>query len=401
MKKTLLSTMIATAGVLAAANSAHAIFNLYKQDGLSLDINGEVNLYAETDKKEIEGQFPILKGLYQDASDERVRLAADQGSSWIDFRASQTLPNDWRVTGTLGMGYTQAGSGTYLNSANVSLDKLNVGAITLGRQYLHTGHVTRTGTYTPLDTFGEQAVRLDYYGLPNLHTSAYYLLPSSNDVRSEQDFAEVEGYGASASYKLPITDNQSLRLAAGYSNNRANPQTTDAFDAKSDNYAASLEYRAGRFLAAADYGHRDAKLNGQTVAGVDSDYLGFKLGFEVTPRFNIVAGYGKKESDRKYANGLTAQEATDQLLGQFYVEDGAGGYVFNPNTAGLSAQMSFPFMFEKLEEQQAYVRGDYYARENLRFYGQAQKEEVQAKQEGRDYAKLDNTSYRLGVSFVF
>lgn len=387
MKKTLLSALVFSTFAINLT-PAHAIYNLYKKDGLSLDINGEINLYAEQDKVNVTGQFAPLANVYQELTDERLRLMPDMGSSWIDFRTSQTLRNDWRVTGTLGLGYMQGNTGIYLNSANLSLDKLNVGAITIGRQYLHTGHVTRTGTYTPLDTFGEQALRVDYFGIPNLHTSAYYVLPSSTDVREKNDGnSETEAHGVSATYKLPLSNNQSLRFGAGYSSNKANPdRSADSVATNSRNYAVSAEYRIGSFLAAADYGRRDAKMNNSNfISGADSDYLGFKLGYEVTPRFNIMTGYGKVDSKRSYVTGANPLMAV-------WTET---------NMAGLPLQLTYPFLFEKVEQEQAYLRGDYYVRENMRVYGQYQKEKTQAKMGNENYAKLDDTSYRVGVSFVF
>lgn len=387
MKKTLLSALVLTT-IAASLSPAHAIYNLYKKDGLSLDINGEINLYAEQDKVNVTGQFAPLSNVYQELTDERLRLMPDMGASWIDFRASQNLRNDWRVTGTLGLGYMQGNSGVYLNNANISLDKLNVGAVTLGRQYLHGSHIARTGTYTPLDTFGEQALRLDYFGVPNLHASAYYVLPSSTDVRKANDSnPETEAHGASISYKFPFSDNHSLRLGAGYSNNKANPNlSASSVATNSDNYLASAEYRIGSFLAAADYGRRDAKLNNSAyVSSSDSDYMGVKLGYEVTPRFNVMSGYGKIDSKRTHAAGINP-------LMLAWSETQA---------SGLPNQLTYPFLFENVEQELAYVRGDYYVRENMRVYGQVQKEQTQAKVDGQNYAKLDDTSYRLGVSFVF
>lgn len=391
MKKTVLSAMTAIA-LIGLVSPASAIYNLYKKDGLSFDVNGEVNIYAEKINANLTGQLsPNLTGIKQQLTDEKVRLYPDMGASWIDFRASQALDDDWRVTGTLGLGYVQGNTGAHLNSASVSLDKMNVGAVTLGRQYLHTGFVTRTGTYTPLDTFGEQTVRLDYYGLPNLHTSAYYLLPSSTDVRRVADGVEVGGYGASASYKLSIEDDQSVRFAAGYSHNQANPQTTDGIPTKSNNYAVSAEYRLGDAMVAADYGRRQAKLNGRFVAGSDTEYLGVKVGYELTPRLNLMAGYGTRNSGRSYATGVTGAAISTTL---------AAG-LNNPQAGGLPAQMFAPFLFDELKERQLYVRGDYYLRENMRVYAQLTNQEIQARQQNQDYAKLNDNSYRLGVSFVF
>lgn len=386
MKKQLLSaSLLATFGVAMTAPS-HAVYNLYKKDGISFDVSGEINLYLDRSDTEAEGQSGALQGYYQDLTDERLRLMTESGASWLDFRGSQQLVNDWRVTGTIGMGYANGSSG-YLNSASISFDKLNQGAVTLGRQYLHTGYVGRTGTFTPLDVFGEQAVRLDYYGTDNLHTSAYYLFPSSTDVRTQSNSRKTEGFGASASYTIPLVNDQKIRLAAGYTNSHANPRDERA-TRKKDGYALSAEYRADRFLVAADYGRSDATLGGSLLAGSKADYSGVKVGVEFTPRFNVVAGYGVRDVKSTRAAGVTTAAIEAAIAA-------------NATSAGLRDNLSESYLYDRLKETKLYLRGDYYLRENVRVYLQAQRGEIQGKIDGRNVAKLDDNAYRVGVSLTF
>ncbi len=197
MKLKALAVFVAVAsGVISTQSSA--VYNLYKKDGLSLDVNGEVNVHFKNDREQYTYQYDepgyasaaydyqgMVQGAYDEVTDRRTRLGQDDGASWMDIRGSQKLPKDWRVTGTIGFGYADSGSGMYLNSANLAIDKLNVGSISLGRQYLHTGYVTRTGTFTTLDTFSGASIRTDYTAIPNLHLSAYYSTPSSSDVRKK------------------------------------------------------------------------------------------------------------------------------------------------------------------------------------------------------------------------
>lgn len=386
MKKQVLALVVAS-GMMTVPS--HAVYNLYKENGLSLDINGEVNLYLEQDKASTTGQAASLAQMHDSLTDERLRLFPESGASWMDFRGSQELANDWRVTGTLGLGYATGSGQSFLNSANVSIDKLNTGAITLGRQYLHTGFVTRTGTFTPLDVFGEQAVRLDYYGTPNLHASAYYLFPSSTDTRRQSNSTKTEGFGVSGSYVIPFSsDDHSLRLAAGLSNSKANPRNLDTTSPDTTGYAASAEYRLGQFLVAADYGYKDTELGGTLLASSKSDYMGVKVGYEVTPRFNVVAGYGTRVSEAKYQAGATQAAVEAKILQDI-------------NQGGILASLGSGLLYNELEEKRGYVRGDYYLRDNVRLYGQVQKEKVQAKMQEANYAKLDDTSYRLGISLTF
>lgn len=379
---------------MVATTPAHAIYNLYKNDGLSFDISGEVNFYAEKQKISEEATVPGRNGLakvHTELDDQRLRLHPSRGSSWIDFRATQALPNGYRATGTLGLGYAAGAGGAFLNNANLSIDKLNVGAITFGRQYLHTGYVTRTGTFTPLDVFGEQAVRLDYYGLNNLHASAYYLLPSSTDVRNPSNSTKTEGFGASASYAIPFQDEHNLRLAAGYSNNKANPRDSgaDRIGTNYDGYAVSAEYRLDKLLVAADYGRSEAKLRGRVNAGSKSDYVGIKLGYEVTPKFNLMAGYGVKETTATRQANVDGQIATNAIW-SYASRDGFTDSLIN------SA------LYDKLTQKMTYVRGDYYLRDNVRLYGVVENNKLTGEvADIKDFAKVDAAAYRLGVSLTF
>lgn len=402
MKLKVLTVFVAVAsGVISTQSSA--VYNLYKKDGLSLDVNGEVNVHFKNDREQYTYQYDepgyasaaydyqeMVQGAYDEVTDRRTRLGQDDGASWMDIRGSQKLPKDWRVTGTIGFGYADSGSGMYLNSANLAIDKLNVGSISLGRQYLHTGYVTRTGTFTTLNTFSGASIRTDYTAIPNLHLSAYYSTPSSSDVRRNSN-DEVEGWGASASYRYPIADNHSVRFAAGYSDSRANPNLDTrvgnevAVDTKG--YAGSIEYRNGNFLAAVDAGHKKENLEGDVIDSAKSDFVGVKLGYQFTPRFSMTAGYGQKDVKRNNTDGVlvVANNYDDATL--------------NNKMNVVYAYESF--LFPKTEETRAYLRGDYYLRDNVRLYGRVDNVESQYKLNNKDFAKLENTAYRAGVSFTF
>ena len=401
MKVKVLSAMIAVFSV-SAMMPVHAVYNIYKRDGLSLDINGEANVYFSNQREQFTAQenvwagsaatwHTLTKGAYQERTDRRTRLGQDSGASWLDFRGSQLMSNDWRVTGTVGFGYFDSGTGIYLNNANLAFDKKNVGSISLGRQYLHTGYVARTGTYTPLETFGESSVRLDYTGIKGLHASVFYGLPATSDVRSPNNFAKVESHGASLSYSQSLANNQNLRLAAGYTDSRwniaKNIRYSNMYPVDNKGLAASVEYRYNDFLVAADYGKQTASLDGTVTSKAKSDYAGVKLGYEFTPRFSMTAGYGTKKTKR------TNNSGTQPILN--YSTDCIDVACTNLIDAYE------PFLFDKVNEERGYVRADYYLRENVRLYGRIDKSESQMKQAGENVAKLENTEYRAGLSFSF
>lgn len=400
MKLKTLSLFIAASAVYASLPT-HAAYNLYRKDGLSFDVHGEINLNFKNRDDQLtlqnntsgyvigsNGNWKAYSDAYYQRSDRRTRLGQDEGASWLEFRGSQEMNNDWRVSGTVGLGYADSETGAYLNTANIVFDKKDKGAIGIGRQYLHTGYVTRTGTYTPLDNFGETSVRLDYTAIPNLHLSAYYSTPYSTDVRGLSNL-EVEGFGASASYLHKMPHNQSVRFAVGHSDSRANPQTNESRQGNevpvdSKGTAASIEYRNGKFLAAVDYGVKKEELNGTAVSAADSDYLGVKLGYQFTPKFSMTAGYGTQDIERKYQSGVTPNFVDCNFR---YCTD-----MFDLYSS---------FLFGKSEHERSYVRGDYYLRENVRLYGRIDKEEIQNKHDNQDVSHFENTTYRAGVAFSF
>lgn len=435
MKLKTLSALIAMAGI-SSVLPAHAVYNLYNKDGLTLDVHGEMNVYGKNERKQYSLQYSgsdtpwylasggmtqmqgYYKGFYEERADRRTRLAQDAGASWIEFRGAQEMEDGWRVSGTIGTGYADTVTGLYLNTANLTVDKEDKGALSIGRQYLHTGYVTRTGTYTPLETFGASSLRLDYTGIDKLHLSGYYNLPSSADVHSENNL-ETEGFGASASYVLPFND-QALRFAAGYTNSKRNPNraTRDGnnIPMNAQGIAGSIEYRHKDFLVAADIGYKKEDLDGSNVDKASSNFYGVKLGYNFTPKFNMVAGYGVQDVSREYKEGskpliaavpvfssshpagsIAARREIDRLRKQFLQLTTTG----DEKTATNIIDAYSSFLFDDSEQKRAYVQANYYLRDNVRLYARLDQEEVQNKLYGEDYAKFKDTTYRAGVSLTF
>lgn len=395
---------------MIATAPAWAVFNLYSKDGLTLDVQGEVNLYAKKQSKDFNidytgellpayqdptsGAWSALQDTYERQSDKRVRLAQDPGASWLEVRGSQHLNNDWRATATLGLGYWDNATGGFLNTANLSFDKRNLGAVSIGRQYLHTAYVTRTATYTPLETFATQSIRADYTGIKGLHVSGYYNTPVSKDVRYVSD-DEVKGYGASASYLYPLADKQSLRVAAGYAKSYANPakgdgtnllRNADEIAIDGTGLATSLEYRVGNLLLAADVGQRQEKLDGNVIRGAKSTYTGLKVGYQVTPKFNVVAGYGTQNTKRTRQDGAVVLAGLSQDC---------------PEGCAQLVDAYSSFLFDESKRTKTYVRADYYLRDNVRAYVRADQEKIQNTLDGTSFSNSDNKAYYAGISLSF
>lgn len=404
-------------GVVGMSLQGHTVYNLYKKDGLTLDINGQVDIQAvrqdfehrvlnDTDKYDYSrsngrpARDPVEVSYVKESSDKKPRLGQTQGVSYVEFRGSQELPNGWRATSNLGLGYSDARD-MYLNNTSLSFDKKNTGAITLGRQYLHTNYVNRTGTDTPLDIFSTSALRMDYYGIKGLHTSAYYSFTGVSDVRKDDNSGIESGFGASASYRFDIADNHRVRAAVGYTQSKANPafsslvsgttefggvidNTLNRYPAKTQGMATSLEYQAGRFLVAADVGRKIETMSSDVRTPLNtktSNYMGAKVALDINPVMQVSAGYGVKITNAKLKEGANA--LTTETLSTSYV-DGDDIYLFN-----------------KANTKEAYVQADYRIRPNVRLYTRYDTENTTYQVDGKDLSKVKDNNVRAGVVFSF
>lgn len=406
-------------GVAFAGLNANAVYNIYKKAGLTLDINGQVDVQATKN----DSTSTVLKtsddwyfnssggGVFDTYSagtvlkdtDKKTRLNQNHGVSFVDFRGAQVMSNDWRVTGNVGMGYSDSRN-LYLNNASLSFDKKNIGAITLGRQYLHTNYVNRTGTDTPLDIFSSSAVRLDYYKLKNLHASAYYSFTGSNDVRTNNNTALDSGYGASLSYRVPFGNSQSVRFGLGYTESKFNPITDGAewvkntlnqYPTQSRGMAASLEYQAGRLLLAADYGQKKETMSSDdrvAISGKTTDYLGAKIAFDINPIWQISAGYGVKKASTNLKAGRPALSNDPYAL----LATGLGRPALYSYVSPLDK-----YLFDKADTEEMYIQTDYRIRPNVRLYGRYDTEKTTYKLAGSDLSQDKDNNARLGIVFSF
>ncbi|MDO4222460.1 MAG: hypothetical protein Q4D05_00305 [Acinetobacter sp.] len=412
-----LTQLAVMVGLVGMSANSYAVYNLYKKDGLSLDINGQVDIQAtrqdyvheilndadQSDYYRNNGVATVRtvdQTYTKTSTDRKPRLGQTQGVSYVEFRGSQELPNDWRITGNLGLGYSDSRD-MYLNNTSLSFDKKGIGAISIGRQYLHTNYVNRTGTDTPLDIFSSSALRLDYYGVKGLHTSAYYSFTGVNDVRVDDNTGAESGFGASISYRHPFADRHYVRVATGYTQTNANPayvpslyngndfgrmidNTLNRYPAKTQGVAASVEYQAGKFLVAADLGRKKETMSSSTNTPLDhktSDYVGAKVAYDINPVFQVSAGYGLKKTKSELKAGAAALSATS--FSSSYV-DGDDIY-----------------LFDEAKTKEVYLQADYRIRPNVRLYTRFDGEKTTYKVENMDYARIKDNNLRAGVVFNF
>lgn len=416
----------AIAAVVLVGTQSHAVYNLYKKDGLSIDINGQIDVQAtkqntlmQLSKDGLDVITPIKKGFKLDSTDNKTRIGQPgSGISYLDVRGSQILPQDWRATANIGLNYSDENN-LYLANSSLSLDKKDIGAISIGRQYLHTNYVNRAGIATPLDTFSSNALRLDYYGLEGLHASAYYSFTGSNDVRQPHNTALLSGMGASASYKLPFAHNQSLRTAIGVTQSTFKPVTdTDVtlegikgsqarwrdnslnkYPEKTQGIAGSLEYQMGSFLVAADLGRKYETMSKSGFTPLKqktSNYWGGKLAYNINPVFGLTAGYGVIKTKATLKDGATPLSNDIIPTVNSVVGDGAeGGKLYS------YVSPSERHLFDQILTKQAYAQADYRIRPNVRLYGRYEKTDT-ANQLGKsNFSTIKDNTYRAGVVFTF
>ena len=124
-------------------------------------------------------------------------------------------------------------------------------------------------------------------------------------------------------------------------------------------------------------------MKGLNVNDANTRHMGVKVGYALTPTLNVAVGYGNKELNRTYNKG---SEITAQILNKNILD---------------SRNNSLDFLFNKIEEKRIYAQADYYLRNNFRLYGRVDKYDTKTQVGQEDYAKIDTTEYRAGLSFLF
>lgn len=373
----------ALAVALFATSSAHAVFNVYNSgNGTTLDIHGEVNLQLQNKGDFVED---VYSNASVEATDKRTRFGNDSGSSWIEFRGSQTFGKDYRATGVIGYGYKNAKMGGSQDTTFLAVDKRNFGSVAIGRQYLHTGYVMRTGTFGVLDDYGYSVLRADFTKIPNLHLSAFYNLPDSIDIREQDGLSRTSGKGASFSYLVPFKADHSLRFAGGYTTHEVN--VDEGFESviprERKAYAGSLEYKKDRFVIGADFGKEKTTHNENTLVDKgDITVIGGKLGYFLNPKIALATGYGVEKYKREGGITSTPIEDIKAELPQ--------------NALGITE-----FIHDDEVSKRFYVRGDYYARENVRFYARYDLHKKTGHIQGQLVSREKAPEYRVGVSISF
>ena len=395
MKHTKIHLVLAAAIAALAPMGAQAAYNVYSKDGLTLDIGGNVTAEFKKDHNRFTyeandsrynynyntSQYEtFVKGQDISDSDRRSRLGFDRGSSWLQLRGQQRINQELRATATVQLGYYD--NSLNLSAANVALDLRNVGSVTVGKQFLHSGYVSRTNTYYPVDYFGNSSIRVDYTGVPELQVSAYHLFPSQDDVRKEDSVNEIQGNGVSATYRVRIAPDHSVRFGAAYTQSKRNPlQNVNWSFSKKNAAVGSVEYKYRDLTLAVDAGYEKEKIDTATLGEAKSKSYGVKAEYQFTPRFKTAVGFGMKRSEKTAGSN-----------GSFNTSDiNTYGYIYP----------SEEYLFPKIKRNKYYLKADYDLRKNVTIYSKAEVENVKNYADGELFSKRKRRELTAGISVTF
>lgn len=372
--------------VAAASFSVQAAYNVYKKDGLSLDINGRVaaEYQKRSQKLKITNQdiphyrFSQSKNKYvlgtlereYEEDDRRSRLGYNNHASYLQIRGKQRIDENMHATGTVQIGY-HSSDNLYLSQANVALDYRNWGTLSVGKQYLHTGYVSRTGTFYPLDSYGNSSIRADFTAVPNLTLSAFHLFPGRGDTR-RQGYDVTNGSGFSGSYLYSFAPDHSLRVAAGVSRSKVNVPEQVLYRAKKSAVASSLEYRFRKLTLAADVGREDEDYKTNLYSEAKANSWGVKAEYDFTERFRAALGYGRKVTKRNRTDGFS------------YVATALQDEAFN-----------------KTQMNRYYVKADYDLRENVSIYGRFDLRDTKNTLIDKEFSKRRGKEVTAGIAINF
>lgn len=357
------------AALAAAALPAHAAWNVYKKEGLSIDLNGAVAAEYKTKSHKVSNAYFLRPGEIdkeRELEDRRTRVGYDASASYLGIRGTQRINQDLRATGTLQLGYA-ADDKVMLQAANVQLDYRNLGSISMGKQHLHSAYIARTGTFHPLNAFGGASVRVDYTGIDNLTVSAFHLFPGNTSTRNP-GWEPTNGNGISATYDFRFAPDHTLRLGAGYTQSKRTAPPNQPYLGDSVKAALlSAEYKYRKLTLAADVSREDEKYDFALFSATKAKSYGLKAELEITPRFTTALGYGNKTLKRT----LTPMVAAD------------------PN-----------FPYAQTKNRRYYIRGDYRMRENVSLFGRIDFRKVD-NEFGQPTAKSKARDIRAGISISF
>lgn len=384
---TLISLAVATASL-----SADAAYNVYSRNGLRLDIQGGIYAHFEEKSKRLSYRYPrdnyrynaerqrwenvAQTGYDEEQQDRRMRLGYNNNASYLVLRGTQQIDQEYIATGTFQISYDNANY-LYLSQASVALERQNWGSVSFGKQWLHTGAVPRTNTYYPINGYGNSALRFDFTRVENLHLSAYYLFPSSADVRRISNYEKISGSGFSGTYLFKLGAEHSLLAGLAHSKDKTN--ASDFFAKRNYGTVGSLEYKYRQLTLATDYGVEKEKYLSQEIDQAKTRYIGARIKYEFTPKFMMAVGYGSARTKRSDVNNL--------------------GTVFNTQIGYLPYNETLRFDLTK--RTMKYLEARYEILDNLAIYAKIKQEKTKNYVQSTLFSQRKNKEISGGIRFEF
>ncbi len=396
MKFKNLYTSLAIASVAMFATQANAVWlNNNLRDGLQLGIHGSVtpSVTKNTTKfsyysynADPTGQ--IVQALVEEdkrMTDERARLSGFNSAA-IWFGAYKQLTRDVTLSGNIGLygnlkQYTTYNySPAYQYGLTLSHDKYGSLGIK-SDQSTNSSIVTTSGVNGILDT-PSSSITAEFTYIPGLTVAAYHAFPSAQDTYSLDDTDIHKGHGISASYTHAFEPRHKLTGAIGYTNtNRHAELNSDTYAKQKKAHGVGLRYQYEDLTLSANYGEATETFDAARVFDNDVKAYGIRLAYEVTPRIETYATYGRQTSDKTAAVG----QALDY--------------------AGLASEtrrgISESNYFDKVDRTSYGIGASYEIYRNLTLRGTASQTETENYISEGLFSKRKVTNYSIGATFSF
>lgn len=269
MKKTLLALSIAA----LAANSANALTVIDNQEtGTKIDFSGSVRLAWQSTSN-------------TGRADQHINEAIVNNGSRFGFKVTQDLAEgfyalgriEWRSRGMDVHGQSSSQHDfdhLYVRQAYAGIGHKQLGELTYGNQTTITDEVKQTDLPNKLslsdgllDFAARRSIQYVYNGIEGLRIGAYYAGDSKrNDANRNLTQERDSEYGAGATYRWKLDDNQSIKFGAGFSR---------------ENYKENATSLAYNRVA---YAFGTAYTFGKTTIGVDLEQAKFENSADITTR---------------------------------------------------------------------------------------------------------------------
>lgn len=322
MKKTLLALSVAA----FAANSASALTIVDSQEtGTKVDFTGSLRLmWRSISDRSTTANHVVTR--------DHVNHAISNNGSRFGFKITQDLAEgfyalgrvEWRSRGadTLGVSSSQHNfDHIYVRQLYAGIGHKQLGELTYGNQTTITDEVKQTDLPNTLslsegllDYAARRSVQYVYNGVEGLRIGGYYAGSSKrNDANRDLAQKRDNEYGAGATYRWQLADNQSVKFGAGFTreNYKANAALPE-FNRVA--YAFGTAYTFGATTLGLDLERRNTE--DQYVIGNErvEKEVRTVLFHRLTDQWNAYGMYAHKRNKLNAVNGVTSESRKNQFM---------------------------------------------------------------------------------------